>query len=145
MYDGEHSITFYLPNFSVGKNTWDDWFLIPTSRPTMTTPGPQTKYIEVQGVNGSYDNSDYLTPTMKYGDRTGTFEFIVDNDHADWLTIYQAVAIFIHGQKLRMVLSDDPGYYWEGRFTLDDFKSDKTNSKITIGYRVSPNKSAVPT
>lgn len=143
MYDGSHSITFTQPDGSNGKNTWIDWFLIPTSRPTVSYPAPYTKFVEIPGMDGSYDISDYLTNGESYSDRSGSFEFVVDNDHADWLTIYQDVLLYLHGQKLRMILQDDSGYYYVGRFNVNEFKSDKTNSRIVIDYRVGPAKTAL--
>ena len=140
MYNGEHSINFGPINGAAGVNTWSNWYLIPTTRPTMTTPGAQNKFIEVQGMSGSLDVSDYLVPYVTFSDRTGTFEFVVDNDHANWLTIYDTIAEYLHGKRLRMSLTDDLNWYYEGRFTLDEWKSDKNNSKIVIGYRVAPFK-----
>ena len=143
MYDGTHSITFGPTDGSAGKNTWTDWYLIPASRPTLTMPGAQNKFVEIPGMNGSYDISDYLTPDVTYSDRSGSFEFVVDNDHADWLTIYRNISMYLHGQRLRMILDDDPEWFYEGRFTLDEFKSDKANSRIVIGYRVYPFKISI--
>ena len=143
MYDGTHSITFGPTNGAAGVNTWDDWFLIPVSRPSMSMPGAQNKFVEIPGMNGSYDISDYLTPEVTYTDRSGSFEFLIDNDHADWLTIYRNVAMYLHGQRLRMTLNDDPEWYYEGRFTVNEFKSDQKNSRITIDYRVFPFKISI--
>lgn len=140
MYNGEYSITFFLEDSEIGRNTWTDWYLIPTSRPVMSIPNPQTKFVEIPGMSGSYDLSDYLTTEMTYADQSGSFEFIVDNDHADWIAIYTSVVEWIHGQRLRMRLSDDPGWYYEGRFSVDEFRSEKDNSRIVISYRVSPHR-----
>ena len=140
MYNGEHSVNFGPTDGSAGKNTWTDWFLIPTSRPVMSIPKPQSKFVEVPGMNGSYDLTNYLSSEPLYSDQVGSFEFLIDNGHADWLTIYQAIAIYLHGQRLRMTLADDSGWYYEGRFTIDEFKSDPNNSRITISYRVAPHR-----
>jgi hypothetical protein len=142
MYEGLHSIVFETigTGETESRHTWEDWFLIPTSRPTMRLPGAQNRFVDIPGMNGSYDLSDYLTSDVTYSDRSGSFEFVVDNDHADWLTIYREIATFLHGQRLRMILTDDPTWYYEGRFTLDEWKSEKTNSQISISYRVAPFK-----
>ena len=41
---------------------------------------------------------------------------------------------------MRAVLEDDPEYYYEGRFSVNSWKSDKTHSSITINYSVAPYK-----
>lgn len=143
IYDGSHSITFQLLDGSDEQNTWGDWFLIPTSRPTMSVPGAQNRFVEIPGMNGSYDLSDYLSTDITYSDRSGSFEFIVDTNQIDWLTAYRTIVTYLHGHRLQMILADDPEWYYEGRFTVDDFKSDKEFSRITISYRVSPFKISI--
>ena len=143
MYNGEHSITFTSLDGTVSKNTWTEWHLIPTSRPTVSVPGAQNKFVEIPGMDGSYDISDYLRADVAYTDRSGTFEFVVDNDHEDWLTIYQSLLMFLHGQRLRMTLVDDDGWYYEGRFTVNEWKSDKVRSAVSISYRVAPFKCSI--
>lgn len=145
-----HSLTFSTtPDDNetgslVGPNTWTDWHLIPASRPTMSFPKPSSNMIEIPGRDGTYDMSTYLTGTVTYGDRTGSFEFIVDNGHENWITIYRKIATYLHGKKLYMCLADDdPGYYYEGRFSVNSWKSDPANSKIVIDYQVGPYKFAV--
>lgn len=143
-YDGEHAIVFEpVDNSTDAVNTWTDWYLIPTSRPTMTMPGAQNRFVEVPGMNGSYDLSNYLTPDVVYQDRSGSFEFIVDNDHENWLSIYRKIAVFLHGRRLKMILTDDPNWYYLGRFTLNEWKSDQARSSVSISYRVDPFKYSI--
>ena len=140
MYNGDHSVVFGPLNGSSGKNTWNDWYLIPTSRPTMAIPGTQNKFIEVQGMTGSIDATDYLITGPIYSDRSGNFEFLVDNDHANWVTIKKSIENYLHGNRLRMTLTDDPYWYYEGRFSFDEYRSDEKNSRVVISYRVAPYK-----
>ena len=143
MYDGTHSITFRTINGQSQVNTWTDWFLIPTSRPSISIPTYSNKYVEIPGMNGSYDLTNYLVSSNVYSDRSGNFEFVVDNDHISWIDVARRITLFINGQKLRMIFSDDPNYYYEGRFTFDSFQSDQANSKVVINYRVSPIRHSV--
>ena len=123
------------------KNTWDDWHLIPASRPTLALPKATENFVEVPGMDGSYDFSEFLAGRPTFSDRTGSFEFLVDNDHEHWVTIYRNIATFLHGKRMRMILADDdPGYFYEGRFNVASWTPDKTNSKVTINYRVGPYK-----
>ena len=142
-YNGEHSILFGPLNGRSGVHTWNDWFLIPTSRPTMSLPGVSSRYVDIPGRNGGYDLSDYLTTGPIYTDRTGSFEFIVASDRTDWLTALRNVTTYLHGQRRNMILVDDRNWYYTGRFTVDSLKSDPASSKITISYRVAPFKISV--
>lgn len=129
-----HSITFG------DKNTWDDWFLIPSSRPVFNPPEVKTSFLEVPGADGVIDLTTVLTGDVHYGSRTGSLEFIVDNGHREWFELYSDISDYLHGQKMRAVLEDDPSYYYEGRFTVNSWKSDKLHSLITIDYVVDPYK-----
>lgn len=128
------------------KNTWADWYLIPSSRPVFNPPTPKTKYVDVPGADWHLDMSTSLTGDVVYEGRKGSFEFIVDNgtlskyNHETWFELYSNILEYLHGRVLRAKLEDDPGYYYEGRFSVNSWKSDRHNSKITIDYDVFPYK-----
>ena len=132
-----HSVTFG------NKNTWDDWHLIPTTRPVINPPQFVSNMVEIPGMDGSYDMSEWLSGRPNYKDRTGSLEFAVANDYTNWTIAYSAISNYLHGQKMRMKLEDDPGFYYEGRFTVNKWKSDKWYSLITINYVVNPWKKSV--
>ncbi|MBE6724980.1 MAG: hypothetical protein E7576_07270 [Ruminococcaceae bacterium] len=135
-----HSITFG------NKNTYSDWHLVPSSRPVVDPPKPKTQYVDIPGADGSIDLTESLAGRPVFSDRQGSFEFIVlndfnlDNYSYDWNSVYTAVLSYLHGKRMRMVLEDDPTYFYEGRFSVNGWKSDANNSKITIDYVVGPYK-----
>ncbi len=155
-----HSITFELleipekstasshePDIPYKWNTWDDWHLVPTTRPVVAPPEPKYLFIDIPGVNGELDITDEIYGGVKYGRREGSFEFIVVNDtyaevdvHEEWFQTYSKILSIIHGQKLKMTLEDDPFYYYKGRFSVNEWKSDSHYSTITIDYNVEPVK-----
>ena len=127
------------------RNTWNNWHLIPTSRPTFSMPSQKTNSIEIPGTDGAIDLSYALTKYPTFSNREGSFEFIVENDFKPWNVLYSEIAAFIHGQRLRCVLEDDPEYYYEGRFWIESWNSNNngTYSTITIGYSVNPYKTLI--
>lgn len=129
-----HSITFG------DKNTWEDWHIVPTSRPVFNPPSLKKKTLDIQGGDGLIDLSEALTGYPLFNNREGSFEFIVINDYAPWYEIYSEICNYLHGRRMKAVLEDESGYYYEGRFTVNNWKSDKAYSKITIDYSVSPYK-----
>lgn len=122
-----------------GQNTFDVFGLIPTSRPVINPPEPRYSYIEVPGMSGSLDVSDSLTGRISYENRTGSIEFLVPKDRS-WTELYSTLMSFLHGKYMRIVLEDDPLYYYEGRLTLSNWKSNKNNSTITVNYDLAPFK-----
>lgn len=150
-----HSIDFFTEDpineaaeEGAHMNTWDDWHLVATSRPTISLPKFQENNVEITGMNGFVDVSRVLTGYPLYGARTGSIEFLILNQYninnADyWTQTYHKVAHFLHGQRRKMVLHDDErNYYYDGVFTVDSFEPGENNSTITINYVLQPFKKA---
>lgn len=129
-----HSITFG------DKNTWDDWRLVPSSRPVFNPPAQKVKTLDIPGGDGVIDLSQALTRYPVYQNRTGSIEFIVMNDFKPWYMAYSDIMDYLHGQSMTAVLEDDPEYFYEGRFTINTWKSEKDWSRIVIDYDVGPYK-----
>lgn len=131
-----HSITFGE------KNSFNDWHLVATERPTIAQAAPKVRYIDLPGANSSIDLTDALSGRASLSNREGSFEFYVLNDYDgyDWVTVYEVVMNYLHGQKLRMTLEDDPNYYYYGRFAVNQWKSQKDWSRIVIDYNLEPDK-----
>ena len=64
-------------------------------------------------------------------------------EQAPWHSVYSEIMDYLHGQSLRAILEDDPEYFYEGRFTVNSWKSPKEWSRITIDYSVGPYKWSV--
>lgn len=145
-----HSMTFTYANEWDDKkkkhgtvNTWDDWHLVPTSRPVFQQGKQKTNYIDIPGADSQIDLSESLSGYPIYGNREGSVEFIVMNGYRkSWAGGFSKFANWLHGQKLRCVLDDDPSYFYEGRFELSDWtsNSDGTWSNVTIDYNLKPYK-----
>lgn len=122
------------------KNTWDDWHLVPTSRPLVPPPHVNASYVTIPGSNGALDLTEALTGYPTYTNRTGSWEFLVLNGYGEWYARYSEIMAYLHGKKFRAILDDDPNYYYEGRFAVDSWASNKDWSRITINYNVGPYK-----
>ncbi len=132
-----HSLVF--SSDSVDKNTWDDWHLIPAEPPIATLPEARTKFVEIPGMNGLLDISDIRGGT-RYHDRTGSWKFYITRDYSGYnrASLYDEIKNFLHGKTLKVYLLDDPFYYYEGRFSVDNFVYGKNYSDITISYTLKP-------
>ena len=87
--------------------------------------------------------SQALTGYPVYQNRTGSIEFIVMNGFKPWHMAYSDIMDYLHGQNMRAVLEDDPEYFYEGRFAVNAWKSEKDWSRIVIDYDVGPYKWSV--
>lgn len=138
-----HSVNFVINN--VTYNTWDNWRLIPASRPSVAMPKVRTKYVEIPGMNGQMDISEILSGQPLYENRSGSWEFYLsrrpfsNGTRHQWFSDWRIVSDALHGKKGKFWLEDDPYYIYEGRFALNEkFNTQKDYSKITIEYTVAP-------
>lgn len=133
----DHKEGQFMP--TVG-DTYANWFLIPSSRPTVSPPGTDAKFASLPGRDGDWDLSQWLRKDRPaYRNRSGSFEFYVENDHEFWMTIFPKVYNSLHGRKFKMVLEeDDPAYYYEGRFAVSDNRSEPYYSALKIDYNLQP-------
>lgn len=132
-----HSITLGT------KNTWDDWHLIPTSRPVVNPPSVKTNMVEIPGGDGILDLTTALAGRTLYRNRTGSWEFYAENGFRDWATHFSNIMAYLHGQSMRVILEDDPNYYYEGRLAVNAWKSNKERSSIVIDYDLYPYKKEI--
>ena len=106
----------------------------PASRPLFNPPAQKVKTLDIPGGDGVIDLSQALTGYPVYQNRTGSIEFIVMNDFKPWHMAYSDIMDYLHGQTMRAILEDDPEYFYEGRFTVNAWKSEKDWSRLVIDY-----------
>lgn len=132
-----HSITIGY------KNTWDDWHLIPATRPLFNPPTVKENMVNIPGGDGVLDLTASLAGRPTYNNRTGSWTFYVQNGFKDWSVLYSEIMVYLHGQTFKAILEDDPAYFYEGRFSVNQWKSDKDYSQIVINYNVGPYKKEI--
>ena len=122
-----------------GKNTYTEWGIVPTSRPVVAMPEVKTTYVDLPGSHGVLDYTTLLLGEAPLGQREGSWEFVC-KPGAEWVSVYESIANFIHGERLPIILEDDPDHIYIGRLALNEWKSDKDRSIITIDYNIDPFK-----
>ena len=157
-------------NDSLTFNTYKDFYLVPTALPVISPPSVKTKTIDIPGANGAIDLTESLTPFPVYKNRTGSLEFAVLNDRYEyynryknaphsvkslhaiqndsaWTILYADLTNKLHGRKCRLVLEDDPEWYYEGRIAINAWKTSNDGKWpiVTIDYDLSPYKLSVDT
>lgn len=142
MYNGEHSVIF-INKDNVQKHSYEDWCLIPSGRPTIVPPTPQEFTVEIPGRSGKVDFGDAIHTHPIYNNRQGSLEFILDHDsenYYNWSTSYSEIMRFLQGFWIKVILTDDPDWYYQGRLSVNEFKSNADWSTITIDYDLQPYK-----
>lgn len=137
-YNEDHSIQ--IGDF----NTWTDWHLVPTSRPHVVPATPKYSFTDIPAAHGSLDLTEALNHYVKFNQREGTWAFYIDNDiEDDWSLIYSKIANDLGGQKFKVVLMDDPNWYYIGRVDVSDFSTGNDYSQITLSYKLEPFKYSI--
>lgn len=102
-------------------------------------PHVKTKLIEIEGADGSIDLTDFFGEP-KYGDVTHKFTFNTIVPWNDFLSQYSQVKNALHGKKLRIILDDDPSFYYVGRCYVSSFTNEKNIGTITVECECEPYK-----
>lgn len=129
-----------------GRNTWDYWHLVPSSRPLVNPPEIEENIIKIPGRDGFINMSQIITGDTSFGQRTGSWEFIAHPDYAQsepWQDKYSDIMRYLHGRTHTVILEDDPYFYYEGWLKVNQWKSDSNWSTITIDYVLQPYKKSI--
>lgn len=129
----KHGITFGT------KHSYRDFGLVPTSRPVFQPPEPDRQTITIPGRNRPLDLSRALTGEMTYKEREGSFEFLVPKNKK-WHEVYSQVMNELHATNQKVILDDDPGYYYDCYIAVNEWKSSETYSTIAITALAYPYK-----
>ena len=122
------------------KHSYRDWGLLTKSRPKISPPKPKTKLIEVPGSDTVIDLTERLTGKVHYEQRTIKFEFIVMADRAQWPALYSEIMNYLHGRSIRIIMDDDPNFYYTGRVTVGDLDPEKKTAVLAMEAQVEPYK-----
>lgn len=122
------------------KHSYLDWGLFLKSRPVISPPIPKTMYVDIPGSDGVIDLTESLTGDVKFENRTIRCEFWVLGARDRWSDIYSEIMDYLHGQQMKIILDEDASYYYMGRLKVNEWKSDKATSTISIEGTVEPYK-----
>lgn len=122
--DNAHDILFKKSGDSSYKNSLEDFGLFPTNRPVILPAKAMTNFVEVPGMNGSLDYTEALRDKVVKSYNTGTWDFQLWKDSADWYVLYSALLAYFDGSEFSDVyLEDDPTHKYKGHIRVSDFKS----------------------
>lgn len=126
-------------------NTLIDWGIVPLGMPIMAPPQQKLHVIDVPGSDGVLDLSNSLTGYPVFGNRSGNMQFAILHEETQTAQAYTKMLNFLQGTDVKMILEDDPNYYYTGRVYVEniDAKSDGAHSEVTLGYDLEPYKQSI--
>lgn len=111
-------------------HSYDDFGLILSSK-EIGSPEPKIVTIEVEGSDGVLDFTEFAGET-KFKNRTLAFHFSRPQVIPVFMNLLSEVHNALHGKKMQIILDEDPGFYYSGRITVNEFKADANIGLITI-------------
>lgn len=132
-----HSIVFKSEETSY--NTFETWGLVPATRPSVALPPLKSQTVDLPASDGILDYTELLLGKVPFGRRSGSWRFYTDLDKQKalgftWDSLYADLVSKLHGKEFKVVLDDDPNYYYVGRLGVSQWRSSRAYSEISIDY-----------
>lgn len=118
------------------KNSFTDYDLLLTSK-TLETPKPKYMRVDVPGADGELDFTEYFGEVV-YNNRKLSLEFSSVEEVGDFPGVYADFANAVHGKRMKVLLSDEPGWYFMGRVEVGDWKIEKGVATLPVEVDCEP-------
>lgn len=105
----------------------------------MASPAVKVRKIDIEGADGSLDYTDFFGEP-KYEDVTHKFDFSTTVAQSEFLSLYSRIKNALHGKKMRVILDDDPLFYYIGRCSVSPFTTDKNIGFVSVECDCEPYK-----
>lgn len=103
-------------------HSYDDFNLLLTSK-EVAAPKVKTIEIDVPGADGALDLTEFF-----------------GEPKSEFLTLFSTIKNAIHGKMQRIILDDDPLFYYVGRCFVSSFTNEKNIGKISVECDCEPYK-----
>lgn len=99
----------------------------------------KSKKLDIDGADGSLDLTEFFGEP-RYEDVTHKFQFSTILPQTQFITQFSTIKNAIHGKKMRIILDDDPLFFWAGRCFVSGFTNEKGVGKVEIECDCEPYK-----
>lgn len=142
IYDTKYGATFGYANAGdpASYHSMRDFGLYPRGKPIIAAPTIKKQATDVPGMDGELDFTESLDGTVHYNNREGTFPYVYLGSRTQWDAVYHRVLAALHGKKMAVVLDEDNGGYYYGRFAVQPPQYDRLGREmyITITAELDP-------
>ncbi len=122
------------------KHTARDWELVCT-KVEIESPEQRTQYVVIPGRDGYIDLSESLTGEPHFGNRNLKISLIRrETDFRRWHVKASEISDYCHNINRRVIFDSDPGYYYEGRMSIESSKDFRGIDCFTISVDAQPYK-----
>lgn len=119
-------------------HSYNDLRLI-LSKKEMGSPTVKAQKLDIPGADGTLDLTDFFGEP-KYEDVTHRFDFSTSYPQEEFISHFSTIKNKIHGRKMRVILDDDPLFFWVGRCHVSGFTSEKGIGTVSVEVDCEPYK-----
>ena len=123
-----------------GVDLFDEFGLVVTDAFELRPPEPKTYYVEIPGSDGSLDLTESVSGEVRYSSREMAFELLWVGHWTGFEACKTRVSNFLHGRRLAFEWSRDPGYTYEGRWSVDSYASSMHEGTVSVKVTADPYK-----
>ena len=105
----------------------------------MGAPDVKVNKIDIPGADSALDLTDFFGEP-KYDDVKHKFQFTSIEPQDTFLTQFSQIKNAIHGKKVRIILDDDPAFFYMGRCFVSSFTNDKGIGTVSVECECEPYK-----
>lgn len=120
------------------RHSYNDLQLI-LNKKEMGSPPVKSKKLDIEGADSALDQTDFFGEP-KFEDVTHRFDFSTIVPQSEFITHFSKVKNAIHGRKMRIILDDDPLFFWYGRCFVSKFTNEKNVGIISVECECEPYK-----
>lgn len=119
-------------------HSYDDLKLLLNSK-EIGSPEVKIRKIDIEGADSSLDLTDFFGEA-KFENVTHKFQFSTIVPQAQFLSLFSTVKNALHGKKMRVILDDDPLFYYMGRCSVSSFTNEKNVGMVSVECDCEPYK-----
>lgn len=119
-------------------HSYRDFKLILSSK-EIEAPAVKEMHVDIQGADSDLDLTEFFGEP-KYSNARHKFNFTTVYKGTEFLSAFAAIKNAIHGKKKRVVLDDDPSFYYVGRLFVTKFTDERNIGILQIEADCEPYK-----
>ena len=122
----------------LGFHSYKDLHILMTGK-EIGSPEVKRQTIDIEGADGELDFTDFFGEA-KFLNVQHRFDFESIQPRNEQLSQFAEIKNKIHGKKGRIILDDDPSFFYVGRCFVSAYKNDKNIGKLSIDCDCEPYK-----
>lgn len=119
-------------------HSYRDLGLLLASKEIGSPPVKENK-IDIEGADGSLDLTEFFGEA-KFDNVRHKFDFALSVPPQSYPSIFSQIKNALHGKKMRIILDDDPTFYYVGRLHVSSFTNDRGAGYLSIDADCDPYK-----